>query len=130
MTREARLYLPPQFAGDAKPSPKERGRGDGVVIQVKQSENTKGNDLLLAENGNLDGQSAQKQVIELKVDERVQLADHYDLPQTSNSKPTQKTEQLVEERPISRAERRRKIKEEIMAGSEEAGFKGYRRRMW
>jgi hypothetical protein len=37
---------------------------------------------------------------------------------------------LKEETSLSRAERRKKIKEEIMAGSEEAGFKGYRRRMW
>jgi len=34
------------------------------------------------------------------------------------------------EKPISRAERRRRIKEQILAEGEGEGFKGYRRRMW
>jgi len=41
--------------------------------------------------------------------------------------------ELVEkpkEKPISRAERRRRIKEQILAEGEGEGFKGYRRRMW
>ena len=36
----------------------------------------------------------------------------------------------VEEKPLSRAERRKKIKEEILAAGEGEGYKGYRRRMW
>jgi hypothetical protein len=42
----------------------------------------------------------------------------------NNKNPTEK------EKALSRAERRKKIKAEIMEGSEEEGFKGYRRRMW
>ncbi len=36
----------------------------------------------------------------------------------------------TKEKPISRAERRRRIKEQILAEGEGEGFKGYRRRMW
>ena len=35
-----------------------------------------------------------------------------------------------EEKPLSRAERRKKIKEEILAAGEGEGFKGYKRRQW
>ncbi len=34
------------------------------------------------------------------------------------------------EKPLSRAERRRKIKEQILYEGEGESFKGYRRRMW
>jgi hypothetical protein len=34
------------------------------------------------------------------------------------------------EKPVSRAERRRKIKDQILAEGEGEGFKGYRRRVW
>lgn len=34
------------------------------------------------------------------------------------------------EKPLSRAERRKKIKEDLMKGSEEGTMGGYRRRMW
>lgn len=40
------------------------------------------------------------------------------------------SEKEMADRSLSRAERRKRIKEQIMAGSEEAGFEGYRRRMW
>lgn len=36
----------------------------------------------------------------------------------------------VEEKPLSDAARRRKIKEEILDAGEGEGFKGYRRRVW
>ena len=36
----------------------------------------------------------------------------------------------AEEKPLSRAERRKKIKEEILLAGEGEGFKGYKRRMW
>ncbi|TVY21514.1 hypothetical protein LARI1_G000500 [Lachnellula arida] len=40
-------------------------------------------------------------------------------------------EQLgVKEKPLSRAERRKKIKDEILFAGEGEGFKGYKRRMW
>lgn len=35
-----------------------------------------------------------------------------------------------EEKPLSRSERRKKIKEEIMASGDGEGFKGYKRRQW
>jgi hypothetical protein len=42
----------------------------------------------------------------------------------------QKAKSSPEEKPLSRAERRKKIKEEILATGEGEGFKGYRRRIW
>ncbi|KAH7390238.1 hypothetical protein BKA64DRAFT_747362 [Cadophora sp. MPI-SDFR-AT-0126] len=41
-----------------------------------------------------------------------------------------RTKSKPEEKPISRAERRKKIKEQIMAEGQGESFKGYRRRMW
>jgi len=45
----------------------------------------------------------------------------------------EKAENMVQqpnEKPLSRAERRKKIKEQILAEGEGEGFKGYKRRMW
>lgn len=42
----------------------------------------------------------------------------------------QETAPKPPEKPVSRAERRRKIKEQILAEGEGEGFKGYRRRTW
>lgn len=39
-------------------------------------------------------------------------------------------EQISEEKPLSRAERRKRIKEQILAEGEGEAFKGYRRRLW
>lgn len=58
------------------------------------------------------------------------IDDSVKIPPSLESETMGKAEQSMQEKPISRAERRKRIKEEIMAGSEEAGFKGYRRRMW
>ncbi|KAH6705207.1 hypothetical protein DL95DRAFT_446878 [Leptodontidium sp. 2 PMI_412] len=41
-----------------------------------------------------------------------------------------KTKSKPEEKPMSRAERRKKIKEQIMAEGQGETFQGYRRRMW
>ena len=41
-----------------------------------------------------------------------------------------KSKLKAEEKPMSRAERRKKIKEQIMAEGQGETFKGYRRRMW
>ena len=43
---------------------------------------------------------------------------------------TSKEQPGVEEKPLSRSERRKKIKEEILLAGEGEGFKGYKRRMW
>jgi hypothetical protein len=42
----------------------------------------------------------------------------------------QEVEVKETENPLSRAERRRKIKEQILYEGEGESFKGYRRRMW
>ncbi|TVY43759.1 hypothetical protein LSUB1_G001264 [Lachnellula subtilissima] len=43
---------------------------------------------------------------------------------------TSKEQPGVKEKPLSRVERRKKIKEEILLAGEGEGFKGYKRRMW
>jgi hypothetical protein len=51
--------------------------------------------------------------------------------QTSGEKlEAEDPEMKAAEKPISRAERRRRIKEQILAEGEGEGFKGYKRRMW
>ena len=47
-----------------------------------------------------------------------------------NEKEGEEEETISQEKPISRAERRRRIKEQILADGEGEGFKGYKRRMW
>lgn len=74
--------------------------------------------------------AVQQPFISPQDEESAQRSGLYNIPPSSDPETKQKTDNLVEEKPISKAERRRRIKEEIMAGSEEAGFKGYRRRMW
>jgi len=46
------------------------------------------------------------------------------MPEEQEAEPEQP------EKPVSRAERRRKIKEQILYEGEGESFKGYRRRMW
>ena len=62
----------------------------------------------------------------LKEGQRVMVEDQIGVvgeePKDAVSKPPEK--------PVSRAERRRKIKEQILAEGEGEGFKGYRRRVW
>jgi hypothetical protein len=48
-----------------------------------------------------------------------------DVPSNPQAEDTPK-----KEKPLSRAERRKKIKEEIMAAGDGEGFKGYKRRQW
>lgn len=121
--KQARLYLPPKFAGgsgEAKPSPKEQGR-DGTVVEVKKS-------------GDEQVKAGYMKINNQRVDEPGtipnQHADLYDLPESTDQESMLETEGGKAEKPTSRAERRRRIKEDLIVGSEEAGFKGYRRRMW
>lgn len=125
--KQARLYLPPQFAGNAKPSPKERGRGEEIVVEVKQSESQTGNKMLSVERHDRSQNPVQKPLV---IDKGGQNQNVVELPPSIDSETMAKPELSMKEKPLSRAERRKRIKEEIMAGSEEAGFKGYRRRMW
>jgi hypothetical protein len=121
--KQALLYLPPQFgggSGQAKPSPKEQGRGR-TVVEVKQS---RGETAKVGKLKSIEQESGESGTMPSK------HANLYDLPQKTDHEPMVETEAGKEERPIGRAERRRRIKEELTVGSEEAGFKGYRRRMW
>jgi len=136
------MYLPKQFTENpvAKPSPKE----NGFAVEVGNS----GNDGLLGEDRGEEQkgkknkhQSEEIVAAEGKEQKAMMVEDRgsnlYDLPSDPelhdippNQDSTSDAEVSKDEKSMSRAERRKRIKEEIMAGSEEEGFKGYRRRMW
>ena len=120
---QAKLHLPPQFA---KPSPKV----EGVAVQIEESVGATGdeaarNDASVERAELVEQEQALSQKRLKVVDPRL-----YDLPPEEKTVPVERENTGTETKPLSRAERRNKIKAEIMAGSEEEGFKGYRRRMW
>jgi hypothetical protein len=133
------LYLPPQFR-DA-----EYWEARGVVDAVRvdesvgdggESKKAVGDEGGREEEDNMIGATRwqkaaarKKKLMEeqaLKEGQRVMVEDQIGVvgeePKDAVSKPPEK--------PVSRAERRRKIKEQILAEGEGEGFKGYRRRVW
>jgi hypothetical protein len=136
------LYLPPQFR-DA-----EYWEARGVVdaIQVVEREN----DGAVNENGNGNG-DIEEEGGKRDVEDEMIGATRWQKAAARKKKlmeeqALQKGQQLLveeegegdegevvekpKEKPISRAERRRRIKEQILAEGEGEGFRGYRRRMW
>jgi len=145
---QARMYLPTQFA--SKPTPAQREGGEEAVINIKhdgdpryfdeaassEDQNTpatrrrkgKGTNKKQSEDVVRGNEAGQKPMMKMEDVRPVQADNLYDLPQ--GSKPIGESEKSREQKPISRAERRRRIKEQILAAGEGEGFKGYRRRMW
>lgn len=141
------LYLPPQFR-DAEYW-EARGVVDAVQVVEPETDNggsmsgieseEKGSDSGGDGNGEEDNMIGatrwQKAAARKKklLEEKVLLEGQKRLAE-EESGGTNKDEQEVapkpKEKPISRAERRRRIKEQILAEGEGEGFKGYRRRMW
>jgi len=141
------MYLPKQFAENpaAKPSPKE----NGVVVEVKNSrkvgftdEDRDSSRPNKANKGTNNKQESEVVIVAEGKEQKAMMVEDrdsnlYDLPSAPelydiplNQGSTSDIGIAKDEKSMSRAERRKKIKEEIMAGSEEEGFKGYRRRMW
>jgi hypothetical protein len=135
---ELKLYLPPQFREGA-----EEQRG---VVDVDLGKEGFG-----ADDGNGEGgmegegngedsmvgatrwqKEAARKKKELMSEEKQKPMGGSDEGATPGNKDDGKAKEgaKVEEKPLSRAERRRKIKEEILATGEGEGFKGYKRRMW
>lgn len=113
-------HLPVKFA---KPSPKEHG----VQVQVQKSvQDSHGGTVEAGENS--EGTTIQQKKIRLTDQQPINLLPGNDKAPEIKSQPDKKAIPL--EKPISRAERKRKLKEELTAGSGKEGFKGYRRRMW
>jgi hypothetical protein len=142
------MYLPTQFV--PKPTPAQREGGEEGVINIKHdgdsgyldeennsgNQNTpatgrrkgKGTNKQQSEDVVAGNEAGQKPMMKMEEVQPVQADNLYDL--APGSKPVGELEKSREQKPISRAERRRRIKEQILAAGEGEGFKGYRRRMW
>lgn len=127
----ARMYLPKQFMVQPTPSPNagmagvntETQASDGSEIMVEAKNLS--NDIPQEGDGHMD-----PSVVEGR---RTRRPAQYDLGSAQDQKPMALADDLpdvLEEKPLSRAERRKKIKEEILAAGEGEGFKGYKRRQW
>lgn len=125
------MFLPEKFRNQDG----EEGRG---VVDVQESygdeEGSKRDNMEAAAGGQKERDSMigatrwQKEAARKK---KEQLRVENEESQTPMGGDKQNPEQAkVEEKPLSRAERRKKIKEEILLAGEGEGFKGYRRRMW
>jgi hypothetical protein len=124
------MYLPKKFALQLETEARlEVGQTDmkegRIDVEVVESAGSK--------DGQLDGKEplmdeSLPQVGESDVGVQKPLGvEHPDIIEnessTKNAKPS-------EVKPLSKAERRKKIKEEILAAGEGDGFKGYKRRQW
>lgn len=126
------LYLPPQFR-DA-----EYWEARGVVDAIKVEEvvnsgmDEKGT---VEENGGEEDEMIGATRWQKAAKRRKQLIQEQALKEGAKPIAEEKggretEEEKPPEKPISRAERRRRIKEQILAEGEGEGFKGYKRRMW
>ncbi len=134
------LYIPPQFRTDQFWDGKEEStvidssriengvkgeNGGEVKLQDEQDEGegTVEDDESMV--GATRWQKAAKQKERMKAKEAAQQQ-----PMNGEGATGQEEKAKAGEKPLSRAERRKKIKEEILASGEGESFKGYRRRMW
>jgi hypothetical protein len=144
----ARMYLPKQFAVQPTPSPKVGMAAVSVETQVLDDTN---NVVEIKESTNDIPADGAKQMDPSVVDDSAEgrrsrrpaqddsgggQAPHDDEPIALADDQPQVPEYASpipdkpKEKPLSRAERRKKIKEEILATGEGEGFKGYKRRQW
>ena len=118
--------------------PVEQGVKEQVVEvseSTKGSESGEGQTIPKAENDDMVGATRWQKAARRKKLEEAQQANDAQKPIKDEKKEGSKEEQSrtkakPEEKPMSRAERRKKIKEQIMAEGQGETFKGYRRRMW
>jgi hypothetical protein len=104
---------------DVEDGKDQEGNEDDMVGATRWQKEKKRKEKLLAEQ-----HTAQKPITENEPPpEGAQKA-----PKTGSVKDTSKP--LPEEKPLSRAERRKKIKDEIIASGQGEAYTGYRRRMW
>lgn len=145
--RDLRAAIKPQLVRlpsgpDFFPAPKLRDDGflvDTVVIEGEKRE--------AIENGNVQGNQEEDDMIgatrwqkaarRKKFTEAAVLNDQKPLLEDQDTqmdeeiiKSTSKTATTEEEKPLSRAARRKQIKDQILADGNGESFKGYRRRMW
>ena len=130
------LYLPPQFR-DAEYW-EARGVVDAVRVQEREgsSEESGKQTVNVEEEDDMIGatrwQKAARRKKKLMEEQALKEAQRLLAEEESGEEMVEKQEAEPEqpEKPVSRAERRRKIKEQILYEGEGESFKGYRRRMW
>jgi hypothetical protein len=125
------LYLPPQF------------REDGYLVDSVVVEESEGKEVRKGEDVEEGGQDdmigatrwqkaarRKKMVEESEAAKAQKLTLETEANEGNTRKDSTVSTKEEEEKPLSRAERRRRIKEQILAEGEGEGFKGYRRRTW
>jgi hypothetical protein len=132
------LYLPPQFR-DAEYW-EARGVVDAVQIDESVAKSKGGEEVIGSENvaeeetmiGATRWQKAAARKKKLKEEQGLKEGQKIISGDQGGGEKGGEEEALPKppEKPVSRAERRRKIKEQILAEGEGEGFKGYRRRTW
>jgi hypothetical protein len=130
------LYLPPQFRDadyweargvvDAVRVQEPEGVGDGIGTEMV---NTEEEDEMI---GATRWQKAARRKKKLMEEQALKEAQKILAEEESGEETLEEQEAELEQpvKPVSRAERRRKIKEQILYDGEGESFKGYRRRMW
>ncbi|KUJ09228.1 uncharacterized protein LY89DRAFT_628256 [Mollisia scopiformis] len=148
------LFLPPQFRDDGylvdvivdpvlPPKNEERTSATEVEVKETSQEESKENadeaseveenvdeDMIGATRWQKAARKKQLEALEAQQADGAQepMGDEKSASNTNND--GQKSEAQKQEEKLSRAERRRRIKEQILADGEGESFKGYRRRMW
>lgn len=120
----ARMYLPTQF--QTKPTSVPQA---GIVDDVADVEIPSSDGILEGGGGKVTEaipQTGEKDVLTLDD----QLSPPEIIGGEAMKSPRESMPEQEVQKPLSRAERRKKIKEEILAAGEGEGFKGYKRRMW
>jgi hypothetical protein len=128
----ARLYLPEQFRPARSPKSDGLGGLDGLGITEKKP----GSGGVIVEDNpdnSVSGVKMKPQKHRLPTYENGNqraMIDESSPPPVDDLKSNLPISQTTEENNLSRAERRRRIKADILAAGEGEGFKGYKRRMW
>ncbi|KAH8594040.1 hypothetical protein B0O99DRAFT_625813 [Bisporella sp. PMI_857] len=123
---EAKLYLPSQFA---KPSPRQEGIVVEVMDTIADAQNTPITEQIPLEKLRPAAAGRRRKKTLVEDPRRYDLSPEEKAFLSELGKESKK-DALAQEQPLSRAERRKRIKAELTDGSEEEGFRGYRRRMW
>lgn len=132
------LYLPPQFRDAVYWE--ARGVVDALKVQELEGlSEESGKEMVNGEKGEEDDmigatrwQKAARRKKKLVEEQAAKEAQKALAEEESADETLEEGEVEVKEteKPLSRAERRRKIKEQILYEGEGESFKGYRRRMW
>jgi hypothetical protein len=129
------LYLPPQFRDE------NYWEARGVVDAVKVEEPDRSDIAVEGGNGGEEDDDMigatrwQKAAARKKklMEEQASKEGQRPIAESKNGGDEKEEQEMTPkptEKPISRAERRRRIKEQILAEGEGEGFRGYKRRMW